>query len=197
MTKRKPPIRHKVKSHTRQGKPVRSFERGRGTRTRKRKVIKSHVIGPEKEYKEIPITFREWDISQKSNYPMRTPLDFNFYPKELIGDLLDKIVYSTPYEEEYREYRIADTKDEQITFKVPTGWEPTEREARIFENTFDILKDESNWKMKTHYAIVRNRTEADLIARGTKHFTGGAEIYALSDGTFMVGSEGYYHYTGA
>ncbi len=193
---RKTPIRHKVRPHTRQGKPVRSFERGRGTRTRKRKVVKSHVIGPEKEYKEIPITFRKWDVSQKSNYPMRTPLDFNFFPKELSGDLLDKIVYSTPYEEEYREYRIADTKDEQITFKVPTGWEPTEREARIFKDTFDILKDESNWKMKTHYAIVRNRTEADLIARGTKHFTGGAEIYALSDGTFMVGSKGYYHYAG-
>ncbi len=197
MIKRKTPIRHKVRAHKREGKPVRSFERGRGTRARQRKVVKSHVIEPKKKYKKFHINFREWDAGQKSNYPMKTPLDFNFFPKELSGIILDKVVYTTPYEEEYKEVRALDTKGEPITFKVPIGWEPTERETKIFEETFNILKDESNWKMKTHYAIVKNRTEADLIARGIKHSTGGAEVYALSDGTFMVGSKGYYHYTGA
>ncbi len=200
---RKSPVRHKVRSHKREGKPVRSFERGKGTRPRLRKIVgemriaRSRITEPKKEFKKFHINFREWDASRKSEHPMKTPLDFNFFPKELEGFLLDKIVYSMPYEEEHRERIVTDTRGEKVTIKVPTGRKLTGREEKIFGEVFDILKDESNWKTKTHYAIVKNRTEADLIARGTKYYTGGAEIYALSDGAFMVGSKGYYHYTGA
>lgn len=188
---RKSPIRHKVRSHTRNGKPVRSFVRGSGTKLQRSRVVKTHTS------RAININFVKWDISQKSRRPMKTALGFNFYPKELEQFLRDKIVYTMPYEEEYMEQRAADTRGEEVTIKIPTGDVATEREEKIFGDVLNILKDESNWKRKTHYAIVRNRTEADLVARGIKHFTGGAEIYALSDGTFMVGSKGYYYYTGA
>ena len=41
--KRKTPIRHPVREHTREGKPVRDYERGHGTRSQKLK--KSRVVG--------------------------------------------------------------------------------------------------------------------------------------------------------
>lgn len=46
--KRRTPVRHTVKSHTREGKRVRSFERGRGTKQKQRKTVKSKVVGSEK-----------------------------------------------------------------------------------------------------------------------------------------------------
>lgn len=42
---RKSPIRHKVKSHTRQGKQVQSFERGSGVKQKQRKIVRSKVVG--------------------------------------------------------------------------------------------------------------------------------------------------------
>lgn len=50
---RKPPIRHKVRSHEREGKSVREFERGSGQRLqRSRRVVKS--TSHEDEYETIP-----------------------------------------------------------------------------------------------------------------------------------------------
>ncbi len=44
MVKRKTPIHHRVKSHKREGKPVRSYERGSGSRARRsRRMVASNV----------------------------------------------------------------------------------------------------------------------------------------------------------
>lgn len=48
---RKKPIRHTVRSHRREGKSVKSFERGSGVK--QRKIVKSRVVGSEK-MKSIP-----------------------------------------------------------------------------------------------------------------------------------------------
>ncbi len=39
MKNRRSPVRHKVRAHTRQGKPVRGFERGRGVRQQRRVAV--------------------------------------------------------------------------------------------------------------------------------------------------------------
>ncbi len=57
---RKSPIRHRVKSHTRKGKKVKSFERGKGQRIQKTRVLVgtdpkrtvSRIRGPNKYYME-------------------------------------------------------------------------------------------------------------------------------------------------
>lgn len=42
---RKSPVRHKVSGHTRQGKHIESYLRGRGTRSKKLKVVRSSKLG--------------------------------------------------------------------------------------------------------------------------------------------------------
>jgi len=73
----------------------------------------------------------------------------------------------------------------------------TEYRKRQYERIFKQLKNITNWKDPTERAIVRTKKEADYIANALAYFQGGAEIQHLSDGTFRVGSKGYYHYIGA
>lgn len=49
---RKPPIKHDVKAHTREGRPVQSFTRGSGEKRVKRKKV---VVGGKKDYEIVPI----------------------------------------------------------------------------------------------------------------------------------------------
>lgn len=60
MVKRKTPVRHKVRSHKREGKPVRSFARGKGQRSqRSRKVVvATHYWDKYGERRKIPTTSR-------------------------------------------------------------------------------------------------------------------------------------------
>ncbi len=44
MMKRKSPIRHKVKAHKRKGNQIKSFERGRGQRVQRSRVVKNNII---------------------------------------------------------------------------------------------------------------------------------------------------------
>lgn len=65
MTKRKPPIRHKVKSHTREGNPVREFERGKGARRRRRVAVKEKY--PKKVAEHVYI-YEMLDKDQKDRF---------------------------------------------------------------------------------------------------------------------------------
>lgn len=62
---RKSPVRHTVRSHTRKGKPVREFERGRGEHQRKRVVIKEKY--PKKVAENVYI-YEELDEDQKDRF---------------------------------------------------------------------------------------------------------------------------------
>lgn len=62
---RKSPVRHKVKSHTREGKPVRGFERGRGVRQQRRVAVKEKY--PKKVAENVYIS-EVLDEDQKNRF---------------------------------------------------------------------------------------------------------------------------------
>lgn len=67
---RKPPIRHTVRSHKRGGKPVKSFERGKGQKPQRSRRIVGKVNPPTIQYKKLTKAvlrkiFNTEDVSSK------------------------------------------------------------------------------------------------------------------------------------
>jgi hypothetical protein len=130
---------------------------------------------------------------------MRHPLGFKFIPEYVISQNVfntrERTQFTSPALPELGEVQARTTEGKLVKIRVPKT-ETTKLEQTIFKKVFDALKQD-NWKMPTHFALVNTKTEANLIARGITYYSGGAEIRHLEDGSFLVGSKGYYHYVGA
>lgn len=189
MGKRRSPRRHTV--HTRHSRyNIRNYGRG---------VEYTTITTPRKiEPVLFHANYREWNPSLKTKFPMKTPLDFKFFPKDISLLMSTYVIFESPYRPEYVERQVKDSEGKVRVIRVPEdAGRSSSREQAMFEKIFNVLKDDKNWKIPTHYAIVDDKTKAVLIARALKFYTGGAEIKYLTDGTFMVGSKGYYEYIGA
>ena len=83
-----------------------------------------------------------------------------------------------------------------VTLVVPVGpiVEPTARGKRGWES----IADRADWKSETRDLVTTNEAEASEVAEALDFYLGGHEVYRCrAEGTWVVGSKGYYHYVGA
>lgn len=71
------------------------------------------------------------------------------------------------------------------------------RERAAHKALVDHLFDASNWKLATAREVCDSLLSAYAYKNALAYFCGGAEIRQLPNGSFSVGSLGYYHYCGA
>ncbi len=115
MTKRKSPIRHRVKSHARDGKVVRQHQRGSGSAKRKRVtvgklpgtlraekfVLSTHKIKPTNEIYRL-VKDKEALDSILSQNLLRTTYDGKDYVVSFTANPLIRELFIYPWEYEYR-----------------------------------------------------------------------------------------------
>lgn len=101
MVKKKPPVRHTVRAHTRKGRPVRSFERGKGSRPihwpRKVRRLKPKVVIEKEGIPRTIVVFAR----ESSNYGdfVQRIRDHFYKPSRLAKDVeVGQYVIFTPPE---------------------------------------------------------------------------------------------------
>jgi hypothetical protein len=71
------------------------------------------------------------------------------------------------------------------------------RENAARQKLIGHLFNKANWKMPTKRMHCKTADIANAVADALSHYCGGAEMTRLKDGSYSVGSRGYYHYIGA
>jgi hypothetical protein len=185
--KRKSPVRHRVRSHTRQGRIVNSFVRGKGSRTQK--VVNSSP-------KKLVTKIKEKKFLGKIG-------GMKVYLANTVKMIYVPLSYQKKLEASHEEVNM-----DKITRKwnPPKWWIEEEKRTKEkgmspeplgYRALFDYVCNNKNWKEETKYVVVKGEVNAKYFANALAYFLGGSEITPLQNDKFMVGSKGYYGYVGS